>query len=175
LYLGRGLSPLIPAKTYFHLWLAVQHLIAKGRDAYLAALADPTSVARALEEMTPQSGTYLLSIFRFDAMIFEAQKIRLLTAVGAPHDEEAKQRIAFGTEGMNKFERAVVSISQLFSGFFSVMPYVRAGFKGPRFDQGYPELYPSFRQLESGEVVVRAYATPPTSSRVPMPGSVPAE
>jgi hypothetical protein len=148
--------------------------MAKGRDAYLAALADPPSVAGVLDEMTPQSGTYLLSIFRFESMIFEAQKLRLLTAVGAPHDEEAKQRIAFGTEGMNKFERAVVSMSQLFSGFFSVMPYVRAGFKVPRFDQGYPELYPSFRQLDTGEVVVAAYASPPEGT-VPIAGSVPAE
>ncbi len=175
LYLGRGLRPLIPARTYFHLWLAGQHIIAKGREAYLAALADPPSVAHALTEMTPQSGTYLLSIFRFESMIFEAQKVRLLTAVNAPHDEEAKQRVAFGTEGLNKFERAVVSLSLTFSGFFSVMPYVRAGFKGPRFDQGYPELYPSFRQLDSGEVVVRAYAKSPTRSEGPISHSVPAE
>src|SRR5262249_47800618 len=163
------------AKTYFHLWLAAQHIMAKGREAYLAALADPPSIAQALTEMTPQSGTYLLSIFRYESMIFEAQKLRLLTAIGPPHDEEEKKRFAFSAEGMNKFERAVVSISQIFSGFFWAMPYVRAGFKGPRFDQGYPELIPSFRQLDSGEIVVRAYAKSPTRSEVPVSHSVPAE
>jgi hypothetical protein len=175
MYLGRGLSPLVPAKTYFHLWLAVQHVIAKGRDAYLAALNDPASIKKTLDEMTAQSGTYLMSIFRYEPMIFEAQKLRLLTAVGSPHDEEAKRRIEFGTEGMNKFEKTVVKLSEMFSGFFWVMPHIRASFKGPRFDQGYPELYPSFQQLETGEVVVRAYAKPPESARIPLSDSVPAE
>jgi len=175
MYLGRGLKPLLPAKTYFHLWLAVQHVIAKGRDAYVSAMNDPASIASALTEMTPQTGTYLMCIFRYEPMIFEAQKLRLLTAVGSPHDEEAKRRIEFGTEGMNNFERTVVKLSELFSGFFWVMPHVRASFKGPRFDQGYPEMYPSFQQLDSGEVVVRAYAKPPASAHVPISDSVPAE
>ena len=39
------------------------------------------------------------------------------------------------------------------------MPYLRDAFKGPRFDQGYPELFPLFEQLESGEVVVKSYRT----------------
>jgi hypothetical protein len=32
--------------------------------------------------------------------------------------------------------------------------------KGPRFDRGYPELYPIFQQLDSGAVVLRDYAKP---------------
>ncbi|HVW27048.1 MAG TPA: lipase maturation factor family protein [Polyangiaceae bacterium] len=176
MYLGRGFKPLIPAKTYFHIWLAAQHVIAKGRDAYLAAMKDPAAtITQALSEMTAQSGSYLMCIFRFEPMIFEAEKLRLLTAVGAPHDEEAKRKIEFGTEGMNNFERAVVKLSELFSGFFWIMPHVRASFKGPRFDQGYPEMYPSFQQLDSGEVVVRAYAKPPAEVRIPISDSVPAE
>jgi hypothetical protein len=83
--------------------------------------------------------------------------------------------MAFGTEGMNKFEKAVVRMSETFSGFFWIMPYVRNGFKGPRFDQGYPELYPSFQQLDSGEVVVRSYAKPPPDVRIPIAQSTPAE
>ena len=71
--------------------------------------------------------------------------------------------------------QSVVNMSQMFSGFFSVMPYVRNSFKGPRFDQGYPELYPSFRQLDTGEVVVRAYAKPAASVHPPVSDSVPAE
>jgi hypothetical protein len=175
MYLGRGLKPLVPAQTYFHLWLAVQHVIAKGRDAYLALLNDPASVTNALAEMTPQSGTYLMSIFRYEPMIFEAEKLRLLTAVGPPHDEEAKRKVAFGTEGMNRFERTVVKLSMLFSGFFWIMPHVRASFKGPRFDRGFPELWPSFQQLDSGEVVVRAYAKPKDATHIPISDSVPAE
>jgi hypothetical protein len=176
MYLRRGFKPLLPARTYFHLWLATQHLMAKGRDAYLAAMKDPASaVTQALSEMTPQSGSYLMSVFRYEPMIFEAEKLRLLTAVGPPHDEEGKRKMAFGTEGMNKFEIAVVKLSTLFSGFFWIMPHIRASFKGPRFDRGYPEMWPSFQQLDSGEVVVRAYAKPATEARMPISDSVPAE
>ena len=47
------------------------------------------------------------------------------------------------------------SIAERFAGFFSLMPVLRDSFIGAPFDQGYPERYPRFEQLESGEVVVR--------------------
>jgi hypothetical protein len=37
------------------------------------------------------------------------------------------------------------------------MPHVREGFRGPKFERGYPELYPTFTELDTGEVVVTAY------------------
>jgi hypothetical protein len=52
---------------------------------------------------------------------------------------------------------------------------MRASFKGPRFDRGFPELWPSFQQLDSGEVVVRAYAEQKGAARIPVSDSVPAE
>jgi hypothetical protein len=168
LYLGRGRSPELPAKTYFHLWMAVQQVIANGREAYLAAMENPRSLAQVLEGLTAPSGLYLLSIFRYESMIFEAQKLRLVTAFSAPHDEEAKRRVAHSTANMTPFEQKLARMAESFSGYFSVMPFLRDGFKGPRFDSGYPERYPSFRQLDSGEVVVRAYASgenPPSSAQ----------
>src|SRR6185503_5259524 len=39
-YLGRGITPLIPVDTYFHLWMLAQHIIGNGKDAYLKALAE---------------------------------------------------------------------------------------------------------------------------------------
>jgi hypothetical protein len=38
-----------------------------------------------------------------------------------------------------------------------VMPHVREAFRGPAFERGYPELYPTFVELDSGEVVVGEY------------------
>lgn len=175
LYLGRGLKPEIPAKTYFHLWMVAQHIIANGKDAYLAAMANPRGVTEDLKAMTPHSGLYLLSIFRYESMVFEAQKLRLITAFSAPHDEEAKRRVAHSAETMTGFERKVAQLAEAFSGFFSVMPTIRDAFKGPEFDHGFPEMYPSFQQLDSGEVVLRAYAKPPEGTRIPIGASTPAE
>jgi hypothetical protein len=167
LYLGRGLKPLIPAQTYFHLWMLVQVIIGNGRDAYLRAMADPASVSEGLAALTPQNGLYLLSIFRFESMVFEAQKLRLITAFSYPHDEEAKRALAYGTATMTGFQQTVARLAGAFSGFFTVMPYVRDNFKGPRFDQGFPELYPSFELLDSGEVAVRERKKPPAGTHVP--------
>jgi hypothetical protein len=167
LYLGRGLHPEIPAKTYFHLWMLVQHVIGSGREAYLAAMADPKSVALELPKMTTQTGLYLLSIFRYESMVFEAQKLRLITAFSPPHDEAQKARIMRNKEAMSGFEQTLATLAESFSGFFSVMPDLRDNFKGPRFDQGYPELYPSFEQLDSGEVIIKAFRTPPEGVDLP--------
>ncbi len=153
-YLGRGFTAPIPAKTYLHVWMLAQRVISDGKDAYLAALADPLSLAERASTLTEREGLYMLGVFRYEALVFEAQKLRLITAIMPPHNDEAKARIARG-EGMTDFERNVSKIAERFAGFFSVMPVLRESFIGEPFDQGYPERYPRFEQLESGEVVVR--------------------
>jgi hypothetical protein len=59
-------------------------------------------------------------------------------------------------------------MSRALSGFYCVATAIQEGFKGPRFDRGYPELYPSFRQLPRGEIVVSGYGKPPEGVRVPV-------
>ncbi|HMI94796.1 MAG TPA: lipase maturation factor family protein, partial [Polyangiales bacterium] len=125
LYLGRGRKPELPAVTYFQIWMAVHHIIGQGKDAYLVAMAEPRSVASALAEVTPQTGLYYFSLFRFESMCFEAQKLRLVSAITPPFDEEKKKAMAYSTEVMTPLEKKVVAISQTFSGFFNVMPYIR--------------------------------------------------
>jgi hypothetical protein len=46
------------------------------------------------------------------------------------------------------------------SGLYSLMPHLREAFKGPGFDHGYPELYPVFEELPSGDVVVKHHTYP---------------
>lgn len=161
LYLGQGLSPQLPAKTYFHLWMLAHHIMGHGKQAYLDAVANPMSAAKYLPELTTQTGLYYLSIFRYDSMIFEAQKLRLLWAISPPHDDEGKRRVAYSVESMGRFEKAVAKLAEAASGFFIIMPYIRDGFAGRRFERGDPEMNPKFMQLDSGEVIVREYAKPP--------------
>lgn len=166
LYLGRGFgNPAIPVKTYLHLWMLTQHVIGQGREAYEAALADPESLAARVDELSVQSGLYLLSMFRFEAMIFEAQKLRLITAIMPPHDPREKARVAHSYDEMNGFEQFVAKLAENFAGFFELMPVLRDSFKGPRFDMGYPERYPVFDELDTGEVVLADDAPPPESER----------
>jgi hypothetical protein len=98
-------------------------------------------------------------------MTFESQKLRLMTSMLFPHDPLEKkafsEKIKAGNlAAMTPAERFFVRVTQAVSGFFNVLPDLRDSFKGPKFDQGYPELYPTFRELQSGEVVLREYTRP---------------
>jgi hypothetical protein len=168
LYLGRMSKTLIKAESYFHLWMLAHHIIGKGKDAYLAALADPMSANALMPEMTVQTGMYYFSVFRYENMVFDAQKVRLLATMSAPYDEEQKRALLEADRAsMSKFHRMGDTISRTFSGFYCIAPTILLNFKGPRFDQGYSELYPTFRQKPTGEIEIRTYPTP-RFSRVPV-------
>lgn len=153
-YLGKGFSPAFKAKTYLHVWLLAQAVIGDGKDAYLAAFADPMSLAERAAAFDINHGLFMLGVFRFEALVFEAQKLRLITAIMPPHDDAAKASLDRG-EKMTPLERKLADFAERFAGFFSVMRALRHAFIGPRFDQGFPERYPRFTQLETGEVVLR--------------------
>jgi hypothetical protein len=148
--------------------MLVHHIIGNGRDAYLSAMKDPLSVAALVPEMTVDTGLYYSSVFRYESMVFESQKLRLITAIAPPHDEAGKRAISHGSEAMSDFEKFVAGLAESVSGFFGVMPTLRDKFQGPRFDSGYPELYPSFKQLDTGEVVVRDYQKPRPGVTLPL-------
>ncbi|HEY2736526.1 MAG TPA: hypothetical protein VGI70_21145, partial [Polyangiales bacterium] len=165
LFLHRGQKPLIPVKTYFHLWMLVQHIVGSGRAAYLAAVADPQSVGLHVPELTSQSGLYALSLFRFDETTFDAQKLRLLEAYFHPHDQ-AKKRANHErnkAEDLSAYpitEQRAEQIGRAAFGLVSLMPVIRENFRGPDFDKGYPELYPVFVEHKGGDVVVGEYKRP---------------
>jgi hypothetical protein len=165
LYFYRGKKPLLPAQTYFHIWMLAHHIIALGKPAYLAAVAQPLSCNAHLPDLTTQNGLYCLSVFRFEEMCFEAQKLRLITSFVFPHDPVAKRELADKLRAQNfaqlpAAERAFVRLAQTVSGFFCVMNDIRDGFKGPAFERGYPELYPTFEELDSGDIRVARYTHP---------------
>jgi hypothetical protein len=165
LYLYRGGKPLIPAQTYLHLWMLAHHIIAQGKSVYLHALEHPESWSKHLAAMTNQSGLFLLSVFKFEEMCFEAQKLRLINSVVHPHDPAAKRVIAeklrnASLESLPKVERLMIGLVRTISGYFCVMSDIRDSFIGPAYDQGFPELYPTFEELDSGEIRLKSYAYP---------------
>jgi hypothetical protein len=153
-YLGKGFSPPLPAKTYLHLWLLAFKVLSEGKAAYLAAFENPMSLAEHAASFDINHGLFMLGVFRFEALVFEAQKLRLITAIMPPHDEALKESMDRG-EKMTPLERKIADFAEAFAGFFSVMRAFRYAFLGPRCNHGFPEKYPSFEQLETGEVVLR--------------------
>jgi hypothetical protein len=160
LFLHRGFHPSLPVKSYFHLWMLAHHVIGLGREAYVAAVADPASTEARISSMTAVTGLYALSVFRLEEMTVDAQKLRLLEAYFYPHDPEQKRALAEKSkiedvEALPPNERWIGRLARAAFGFFTVLPYIREAFKGPAFDHGYPELYPVFTELDSGAVVVK--------------------
>jgi hypothetical protein len=166
-YLHRGLKPLIPVKTYFDLWMLAGHVICGGRETYLAAVADPLSVVNHVPALTPSTGLYALSVFRFEEMTFDAQKLRLLEAYFHPHDSEAKRKLSDDAKAADAGKQGLARVARAVSGFINVLPFVRDAFRGPAFDHGYPELYPVFTELESGEVLVTDHGRLPKGTALP--------
>jgi hypothetical protein len=158
LYLSRGSKPLIAADSYFDLCLLAHHVIGQGRETYLRSLGDPAGANAQLATLTPQTGLYYLTIFRFDAMVMDAQKLRMLSSLLPPYEQETRHGIVpKPAPGSAPEPEAAGKIAKLISGFFAVMPLLRDNFKGPRFDAGYSEVYPTFRERRDGEIVVSAY------------------
>ena len=152
-------------------------LAGKGKDAYLDALRNPQALAEEVPALTTQTGMYYFSLFRYEAVVFDAQKARLLAVLSAPYDEQQKQvLLATKPEDFPPFQRRLDAIAQAISGYYCIAPVFIENFKGPRFDLGYPELYPAFRELPSGEIVIGAYRKPPADREIAVTAStLPAE
>ncbi|HKU43731.1 MAG TPA: lipase maturation factor family protein [Polyangiales bacterium] len=158
-------NPELKAQSYLHLWMLAQHFIAQGKDTYLRALETPALWNEQVATLTNIEGLYVHSVFRFDEMCFEAQKLRLIDCVAHPHDPAAKQVVMQHLQAKNlddipKPQRTVIRLARALSGFFCVMTDIRLNFKGPAFHRGFPELYPTFQELESGDIRIASYAYP---------------
>jgi hypothetical protein len=150
LYLGCGLkSPPLPVKTYLHLWMLIHHIIGNGRAAYEAVYRDPLSAATHMKDMTIYTGTYYLGIFRFEQMTFEAQKARLTRSLMGPYGDPP---------ALAPTQRKVLDLLGRLFGYFDVAELMLQHFKGPAFDHGYPERYPTFDVTHTGEVALKRRA-----------------
>jgi hypothetical protein len=116
--------------------------------------------------MSNESGLYPLCVFRFEEITFDAQKLRLLESYFHPHDPAEKRRIHAqlrdeDESALSPIEQRIARLGRRVSGLYSLMPHIRESFRGPGFDHGYPELYPEYVELDSGEVTVARYAPVP--------------
>lgn len=153
LYLAHGLTPKeLPAKTYLHFWMLIQHIIAKGKATYDAVAADPKLAAAHLDDMTIESGMYFLCVFRYETMVFDAQKLRLMRAIVGPYGQDASK----GTdrESLPPWMQKVLNFVERLFGYFEVAEEMLKHFRGPQYDHGIPERYPTFALSETGEVKI---------------------
>jgi len=143
---GCWFQPKIPVKNYFALGMLTSDVIARGKAIYDKAYAEPLSVVAIAEELTVARGLFLIGVFRYDAMVLEAQKLRLLQAIMEPSGRRS-------TPAEQKFEKTLEGIGERVFAIAPLTPFLREQFKGPAYEQGYPEQYPKFCLLPSAAVV----------------------
>jgi hypothetical protein len=170
LFLHRGHAPLLNVPTYFHLWMLAHHIIGLGLEAYRRAFDDPASAAEHVSALSAQTGLYGFALFRHDALRFEAQKLRLIESFTHPHDPAEKRAVAERLrarcfDDLSPGERFALRVAFRVSGYFHVLPEIRAAFRGERFEADQPEQYPSFIEADSG--VIKVY-----DAALSEPGSV---
>jgi hypothetical protein len=145
----RGKPPL-KLKTYYHLSLLAQQVILEGEAAFDALYHHPERAIEYVDKVAIAKGCYLMATFQYEALIFQAQKRRLTTRFLFPERPG----------GMTKYDRdAIVMLEQL-SGAMELMVFLEDQFRGPEFEQGFPEHYPTFVHRPDGEVVVEHYRAP---------------
>ena len=145
----KGRTPL-KVKTYYHLSLLAQQAILEGEAAFDALYTHPERAADYVDKLSMAEGCYLMAIFQYEALIFQAQKRRLTTRFLFPEKPG----------GMTKYDRDAMILLEQLSGAMTLMVFLEEQFQGPEFDAGFPEQYPRFVHQPDGEVAVRHYRAP---------------
>ena len=151
LVLYRFGKPLLPVKNYGRLWLLMHDVILDGRDAYKAMLDDPLSLAPRAEQLSLERGLYLMTIFRYEAMIFEAQKLRLIQNFVISYHTPTPRRA--------RFEARLRKLGERVTLFIEAFEFLQDKLKGPAYDRGYPERYPEWIRTPEGVVQLKDEST----------------
>ena len=105
-------------------------------------LAEPERANTHLSDFQLARAAYGMCLFRYEAMVFDAQKLRLISAVLGPYDSAP----------LPTTQQKLVALAYRMFGYFEFADHLKRSFQGAEYDGGYPERYPVFEVKASGEV-----------------------
>jgi hypothetical protein len=133
-------------KTGHHVRLFAYHVLGEGREAYDSLFRDPSAAVSESERVTMQSANYVQTLFRYEAVLYQCQKLRLMQAFteheGRAGPSEAKRK------SLEKLQAAVKGIV----GSLDVVDFLKTQMAGPEDVLDTPEAWPRFRMDATGEV-----------------------
>jgi hypothetical protein len=133
--------------SLYELRLLTHHIIAEGRAAYDAVIADPNSVRAHAERVDMFTAHSFLALFRYEALIYQSQKLRLLEVVtkvrGRPEPSERQRAARAKNEAIGKRGFGVLSVAE----------FLRVQFTEAEHVLDVPERYPQFEFTPEAEVV----------------------
>ena len=140
--------------SLYELRLLTHHVIAEGKAAYDAVIADPISANLHAARMTMFTGHGFQALFRYEALVYQAHKLRSLesfTKTMGRHEPPPKQRAAR--------ERADAFSKRVF-GAVSVIEFLKTQFTSDEDVLDTPEHWPRFEFTQEAKLVYvapRAY------------------
>lgn len=153
LFLDGGFSAILgkkPAtldvKTHHHLRLLCQNIIGVGKSTYDSVFRDPQSAAAFVEKMTLASGYYFQAVLRYEAFVYQSQKLRLFEAY-----EQHRGR-AVPTEKQRQSLERLGAIMRRIIGPIEIVEFLKTQFNTPEDVLDVPENWPYFELLSTGEV-----------------------
>jgi hypothetical protein len=139
--------PALGTPSVYELRLLTHHIIAGGRAVYNEVLANPEAARTHAESMTMFTGHSFLVLFRYEAMLYQSQKIRLgdaMTKIGGRPAPNERQRAA---------QEKMMAVANRLTGVLTVAAFLKTQFTEPEHILDVPERYPSFVFSANGEVV----------------------
>jgi hypothetical protein len=139
--------PPLGVGSLYELRLLTHHIIAEGRAAYDRAIAEPRSAREHAARMTMFTGHSFQALFRYEALVYQAQKQRLLDAIAKTRGQKeptARQRAArekSQAAGMRAFGALVVA------------EFLKTQFTSEEDVLDVPEKWPAFEYTADNEVV----------------------
>jgi hypothetical protein len=149
--------PPLGVGSLYELRLLTHHIISEGREAYDGVMADPRSAREHAERMNMFTGHSFHALFRYEALVYQAQKQRLLDAMTKTRGQKeptAQQRA--------KREKSEAAGKRGF-GALVVIEFLKTQFTTDEHVLDIPEQWPAFEYTADAEVV-RVDANPVPSA-----------
>jgi hypothetical protein len=153
LFLDRGMLPIfgkvaatLDVKTNYHLRLLTHHIVAGGKEAYDAVMSEPGLAAQHAAHMTMQSGNFFHAVFRYELLVYQSQKLRMLEAcvehAGLAPLSEKEQRT----------QERIDAIVRRLGGAIELGEFLKTQFQSDEDILDVPENWPRFEFTETAEV-----------------------
>jgi hypothetical protein len=142
---GKATSSL-DVKSAHHLRLLAFHIVSLGRATFDAVMRDPATAKAHLPSFSLASGYFFQAILRYEAMVFQSQKFRLLKTY-VEHEGRAEPS---EKERLNRDK--LEAVARRFFGVLDAMDFFRAQFTSAHDVLDTPEAWPRFELSKTGEV-----------------------
>jgi hypothetical protein len=161
LFDDRGISPVfgrvkptLDVKSMLHLRLLALHVVVTGKDSYDTVIANPLTARAHAERMTLCSAYALHAILRYEALVYQSQKLRLLEA----SLEMAGRKKPTGRK-LEARNRADAIVRRLFGGV-DLVDFLKTQFHSEEDVLDVAEALPRFVLTSDAEVICVPAARP---------------